>query len=101
MTTENEGKTKVHYRRWEDRHPELFAFFREHNPEMFIHCLDAKGEPNDFGKLALEHIRLKKTFDGGEIFSMGHGSSVRIIGSLSDQAFAITRLNNGSLGLDD
>ena len=101
MTAENQGKTKVHYRRWEDRHPELFAFFQEHNPEMFIHCLDAKGEPNDFGKLALEHIRLKKTFEDGETYSMGHGSSVCIIGSSSDKHNAIIMLNNGRRGLCD
>ncbi len=60
MTDENQGSTKVVYQRWEDRHPELFAFFQEYNSEMFIHCLDAKGEPNDFGRLALEHIELKE-----------------------------------------
>jgi hypothetical protein len=95
------GTTQVDQTLLKDRHPELFAFFESYNPEMFIYCLDAKGEPNNFGKLALELVELKKTFSEGKEYALGQGSSVFILGSLSAKAIAITKLNNGSLGLDD
>ena len=94
-------KSQVDQTLLKDRHPELFTFFKEYNPEMFIYCLDAKGKLNNFGRLALEHVKLKKKFDEGEKVSMGHGSSAVIIGSPIDRACAVARFNSGSSGLDD